>query len=108
VAGLANRHGWFAQSRSEAGGGIAHIDLAQGRRRLWALPEGDGISEPVFVPRGESEGDGWILAVAWRGEEAASDLVVLDALSVADGPVATVRLPNRVPVGFHGAWVPAA
>ena len=57
------------------------------------------MSEPVVVPRGSAEGDGWLLAVAWRAREEASD--------VARGPVATVRLPQRVPFGFHGNWLGA-
>ena len=35
-----------------------------------------------------------------------SDLVVLDAHDFAGGPVATVQLPARVPLGFHGNWIP--
>ncbi len=71
---------------------------------------GDAVSEPVFVPRhpGAGEGDGWLLVVAWRGEERRSDLLVFDTGGIADGPVATVRLSHRVPFGFHGNWVPAA
>jgi len=30
---------------------------------------------------------------------------VLDARAPADPPLATVRLPQRVPFGFHGNWV---
>ena len=46
----------------------------------------------------------------WRGggREAASDLVVLEARDVARGPVCSVRLPQRVPFGFHGTWLAAA
>ncbi len=108
LAGRRNRHGWLAANASDQGGAaIAHLDLAHGARRLWSVPKGDMVSEPVFVPRGDEEGDGWLLAIAWRAREAASDLVVLDARSVTDGPVASVRLPNRVPFGFHGNWIAA-
>jgi len=34
-----------------------------------------------------------------------SDLVVLNAAEIASEPVATVRLPQRVPFGFHGNWI---
>jgi carotenoid cleavage dioxygenase len=33
---------------------------------------------------------------------------VLDATDVAAGPVASVRLPQRVPYGFHAAWLPGS
>ena len=38
----------------------------------------------------------------------ASQLVIIDATDVAAGPVARIELPQRVPYGFHAAWVPSA
>jgi carotenoid cleavage dioxygenase len=63
----------------------------------------------VFIPRSESaaEGDGWLVAVVYRGAEDRSDFVVYDAQDVAAGPIATAKLPRRVPFGFHGNWRPA-
>ena len=108
-AGLRNRHGTIV-ARSESDGmpdTIAWFDLAAGRRTLYTLPAGDAASEPVFVPRGPdaAEGDGWLLAVAWRGAEHRSDLIVLDTQGVDRGPIATVQLAHRVPFGFHGNFV---
>ena len=37
-----------------------------------------------------------------------SDLVILHAQDFTGEPVATVHLPQRVPFGFHGNWVPDA
>jgi len=31
---------------------------------------------------------------------------VLDARDVGAGPICRVRLPVRVPIGFHAAWIP--
>ncbi|HEY5829957.1 MAG: carotenoid oxygenase family protein [Hyphomicrobiaceae bacterium] len=113
-AGLANRHSWFAAVSTRAIDGmfnsIAHVDNTTGRRKLYELPKGDAISEPVFVSRTADapEGDGWLLATVWRAAENRSDLVVLDATEVERGPVATVQLASRVPFGLHGNWMPAA
>lgn len=108
-AGLPYRHGWFAAHSNPSGDvrfdAIAHVDHAGGRRTLHVLAKGDATSEPVFVPRSEQEGDGWLLAVVYRSGEARSDLVVLDALDLEAGPVAIAALPRRVPFGFHGNWV---
>lgn len=112
-SGLANRHGWYAAGRPGLLDGsydtVAHMDFATGRRAVHLLPEGDATSEPVFVPRrpGAAEGDGWLLAVAWRAAVGRSDLLVFEATGVEHGPVATVELPVRVPFGLHGNWVPA-
>jgi carotenoid cleavage dioxygenase len=63
----------------------------------------------VFVPRAPdaAEGEGWLLATAYRAADCRSDLIVFDAQSLPDGPIATVQLSHRVPSGFHGSWVPA-
>ena len=89
---------------------ITHIDLDSGQQQVWDAGFGSGVSEPVFVERSKQagEGAGWLLATVYEPERHTSSLVVLDAMAVADGPVATVRLDHRVPFGFHGSWRPAA
>jgi carotenoid cleavage dioxygenase len=109
-AGLRNRHGWYAGANPANGGddlnGIVHRDGDAGRRNIHWLPDGDITSEPVFAARGEVEGDGWVLAVVWRARSGTSELLVFEARDVERGPVATVELPQRVPFGFHGNFVP--
>jgi carotenoid cleavage dioxygenase-like enzyme len=112
-AGLAYRHGWYACQREAFHGagneGLAHHDAVTGHRTLHYLPPGDRVSEPVFLPRAPdaAEGEGWLLATAYRAADCRSDLIVFDAQSLPDGPIATVQLSHRVPSGFHGSWVPA-
>ncbi len=110
--GLVNRFGTFVGKRRGEGGldTIVWLDLIAGRRAAFTLPDGDGVSEAVFVPRhaGAPEGDGWLLSVAWRNAMRCSELLVLDTDAIDRGPVATVRLPHRVPFGFHGNWMSAA
>ena len=85
---------------------LARIDVQAGTRVDWHGGDGAYIGEPVFVPRpgGSAEGDGWLLALRWDSLANVSDLLILDAAQLADGPVATVRMPERVPGGFHCHW----
>jgi carotenoid cleavage dioxygenase len=66
--------------------------------------------EAVFVPRpgAKAEDDGWAILFVYDRSRDASDLVILDAMRFEDEPVATIRIPHRVPVGIHGDWVPAS
>jgi carotenoid cleavage dioxygenase-like enzyme len=88
--------------------GVVHLDLKTGRTAEWEAPEGDVLSEAVFVPRAPDapEGEGWLLAVQYVARENRSDLMVFDAQDVARGPTARAMLSHRVPAGFHGSWLP--
>jgi len=108
-AGLPYRHGWFAAATRDKNAigfdSIAHVDFATGARNVYAFAAGDVPGEPVFVPRGIEEGDGWILSVVYRGQEDRSDVCVFEARDIARGPIGLAGLPRRVPFGFHGNWV---
>ena len=113
-AGLPHRYDYFATTAGEQGRAavfdeLARYDFARGVKQLYRLPAGDFVSEPVFVPRTPDapEGQGYLLAVAYRGAEARSDLLILDAEQISAGPLAVAHLETRVPFGFHGNWMPA-
>jgi len=74
------------------------------------LSRSGGASEAVFVPRyaEAAEDDGWVLSIVYDADRDASDLVVLNAADFTGEPEAVVHLPQRVPFGFHGNWVPDA
>jgi carotenoid cleavage dioxygenase-like enzyme len=109
-AGLAYRHGWFAANCARSGDfrfdSLAHIDHRTGKRAVFRFPAGDLPGEPVFVPRAAdaADGDGWVIALVYRGAEDRSDFLVFDALALKAGPIATAKLARRVPFGFHGNW----
>ncbi|NYD49761.1 carotenoid cleavage dioxygenase-like enzyme [Actinomadura luteofluorescens] len=71
-----------------------------------AFGEDAHAGEAVFVPAegARAEDEGWLLSIVTRGS--ASELLVLDAADLS--PAASVRLPRRVPAGFHGSWIPDA
>jgi carotenoid cleavage dioxygenase len=84
------------------------FDHATGRSTSWHTDPASGLQECQFVPRRPDapEGDGWLIGLCNRYAEMRTDLLVLDALRLAEGPVATVRLPFRLRNGVHGTWVP--
>ena len=90
--------------------GFVKYDLDRGRSEAVAWGPGLIGGETWFAPRpgGTDDDDGWVLAFVTDRADDRSELWVLDAREVSAGPVARVRLPRRVPVGFHATWVPSA
>ncbi len=87
--------------------GIAKYDLDKGSAVTYHPGEGYWFSEAPFAPRDNprSEDDGYLVGFVWNGREDRSEVWVLDAQHLADGPLARVILPQRVPNGFHSTWV---
>lgn len=82
-------------------------DLARGTRVAFNAGVGRHPGELTFVPDDERpRDDGWLLGFVHDDGRGTDDLVVLDARRPDLGPVATVRLPRRVPFGWHGSWRP--
>jgi carotenoid cleavage dioxygenase-like enzyme len=88
---------------------VRKYDLERGTTETRRYGAGNGVGEPLFVPRtpGADEDDGWVLVLLYDQTRNASRFDVLDARAITDDPVATVWLPHRVPYGFHGNWVGA-
>jgi carotenoid cleavage dioxygenase-like enzyme len=111
LVGRPHRYGYAMSWRlGEVAGGIYKHDVVAGTSEAWDPGPTRWAGEAVFVPRDGATGedDGWLLTYVYDAAEATSDLVVLAADDLASGPVASVHLPQRVPAGFHGNWVPAA
>jgi carotenoid cleavage dioxygenase len=112
--GRKHRYGYAAveperRSSMPAWSGIRCYDLERGTSVTRSFGPASGAGEPLFVPRagGVAEDDGYVIALVYDGTRNASDLWVLDARDLAGEPIARVRLPHRVPYGFHGNWVAA-
>ena len=60
------------------------------------------------MPRedGAGESDGWLLLLVHSAETGTSALHILNADDVEGEAQAVIDLPQRVPAGFHGNWVP--
>jgi carotenoid cleavage dioxygenase len=114
--GRKHRYGYAAVQVEPTGrnlptwSGIRRYDVERGSFATHEFGAQSGAGEPLFVPRagGTAEDDGYVIVLVYDGARNASDFHVLDARDVAAAPIATVRLPHRVPYGFHGNWVPAS
>ena len=115
-----NRHSWMGCMNPALGpvppfgpmgppfNSIVHRDDETGLQTGYFVGEDAAPEEPVFVPKGPDadEGEGWLLSLVGRRRENRNDMIILDALDVAAGPVATIKFPFRIRYGFHGTWVP--
>jgi carotenoid cleavage dioxygenase len=96
--------GWFTFE------GVIKHDVTTGVMETYRFPAGTYCSETVFAPRprATSEDDGYLLTYTSDIVNDESHCVVLDAQNPADGPIARVRLPERICSGTHAYWADAA
>jgi carotenoid cleavage dioxygenase-like enzyme len=110
--GLKHRYGYMAgstEARFDGGpvfNAIFKYDQQTGRQETHDFGR-SGCGEAVFVPKRTraAEDEGYLMAFVYDAARDASDLVILDAQNVASEPLARIRIPRRVPYGFHGNWV---
>ncbi len=113
LLGLPQRYGYASATLdgplSLSFNGIVRYDLDGGSELHYHFGEGVAIGEAVFAPdtEGSAENDGWLMVYATDLATLTTDLCIIDARDMAAGPVARVHLPQRVPAGFHGNWMPA-
>jgi carotenoid cleavage dioxygenase-like enzyme len=83
-------------------------DVENGTTAAHEYGVGRNGAEPLFVPKdGEiAEDADWRLSVVYDATTDQSELCILDAQDITGPEVARIHLPQRVPFGFHGNWVP--
>lgn len=89
-------------------GALIRYDLERDSASEHRFGDGGAPGEAIFAPAsGQSdESAGWYLTYVYDPARDGSDLVVIDASDFEGAPVARIRLPRRVPHGFHGNWIP--
>lgn len=112
VVGRRHRYGYSSHFGIDdtgiAFGGLLKHDLSTGAVATRSFGPGTHAGEAVFAPASGTAGEdeGWVLSVVYDEARNGSDLLILDATDFAGPEVARVRLPQRVPFGFHGWWLP--
>ena len=89
--------------------GLVKYNNETGQRSQWDYGPGVFGSEAVFAPkpgadRNSVEDDGYVLTLVTDSTDWQSHCLVFDATAIESGPVARVRMPHRVPFGFHATW----
>ncbi|MEV4600653.1 carotenoid oxygenase family protein [Amycolatopsis sp. NPDC049253] len=106
--GRAHRYGYAVavDGLSNLTGAVYKHDLRAGTAQRHGFGPGRVPGEFVFVPSrvDAAEDEGVLMGFVFDAATQRSDLTLLDAGTLE--PVAAVHLPDRVPHGFHGNWVP--
>ncbi|HET6501723.1 MAG TPA: carotenoid oxygenase family protein [Amycolatopsis sp.] len=106
LTGHRHRYGYFS-GRSDGDSQLLKQDLDRGTSESFAYGSGRFGMEAVFVPRSASaaEDDGWLMTYVSDLPAGSAEVVILHAQDLAAGPVATIHIPHRIPLGFHGNWI---
>ncbi|KAG8364802.1 hypothetical protein BUALT_Bualt18G0036600 [Buddleja alternifolia] len=88
--------------------GFAKVDLFTGEVNKFFYGDEKFGGEPLFFPRdvnSENEDDGYVLAFVHDEKAWKSELQIVNAMTMK--LEASVKLPSRVPYGFHGTFITA-
>ncbi|WP_337658468.1 carotenoid oxygenase family protein [Sphingorhabdus sp. Alg231-15] len=111
--GLPSRYGYLMEMDGEGnpeeptyGKALLKYDLQSGACKSHELGASVRGGEPTFVQTGTDEDDGYAMTFVHDEATDQSSFVILDCKNFDAEPVATIRLPDRVPYGAHGNWIP--
>lgn len=86
---------------------LRRYDLSSGSSEVHEFGPGVFGSEPAFAPTGAREDEGWVVTFT-SDLSGNSEVRIIDPRNFAAPPVARIKLPQRVPAGFHGTWAKAS
>lgn len=86
---------------------LRKYDLLTGRYEQHDFGQGVYGSEPAFAPSGEREDDGWVITFT-TDHLGNSEARIIDPANFSGAPVARIKIPQRIPAGFHGTWAKAS
>ncbi len=110
VRGQPHRHVWGIGWPEAAAflGQPVHVDLQTGCVDAAPMGPEEYASECALAPKAgaQSEADAYLLTVVLNAPQQRSELRIYDAGNLAADAICRQALPQVVPHGFHGNWVP--
>ncbi|CAL0302912.1 unnamed protein product [Lupinus luteus] len=89
---------------------VVKLDLVNDSVQTWTVGSRRFIGEPIFVPKGHDEDDGYLLVVEYAVSMQRCYLVILNPKRIgsSNSVVARLEIPRHLnfPLGFHGFWAP--
>jgi carotenoid cleavage dioxygenase-like enzyme len=88
--------------------GFVQHDTVTGDVKRCELPDQVVASETVMAPAvgSQAENDGYVLTMVSDFKNDYSECLVFDARDIESGPIARLRLPERISSGTHATWAP--
>jgi carotenoid cleavage oxygenase len=109
LVGKRHRYGYAPAIGEGASGGneLLKHDFVGGDTKSRSFGTEKALGEFVFHPSSPNaaEDDGVLMGYVYDRSADRSELAILDAQTLEN--VASIKLPHRVPAGFHGNWVPS-
>jgi carotenoid cleavage dioxygenase len=108
LTGRRHRYGYAPGFEDAAGtGNLYKHDFIGGNTKVRSFGPEKSLGEFVFHPSSDdsAEDDGVLMGYLYDRPSDRSELAILDAQTLQD--IARIKLPHRVPAGFHGNWVPS-
>ncbi len=93
-----------AQAYADLSDAIVRFDLQRSEVTKLGFGEGHVVSEPVFIPSDDTEGEGWLMSVNYDALNDRSYLAIVRASRTME-LVATLSLSAPLPMSLHGLWV---
>jgi carotenoid cleavage dioxygenase len=108
LLGMRHRYGPAFGEGVESDGALLKHDFHGGDTQVRSFGAEKSLGEFVFHPSsaGAAEDDGVLMGYIYDRATDRSELAILDAQTLQD--IASIKLPHRVPAGFHGNWVSSA
>ncbi len=102
-------HGSLAPTQTQLFDGVLKYDLEKGTHQRYMFAQNHHGTEPAFAPKidARDEDDGYVITHVNNIADLTTETIILDAKDITQGPIARVKIPQRIPMGFHGTWANA-
>ncbi|MEM9620591.1 MAG: carotenoid oxygenase family protein [Pseudomonadota bacterium] len=100
---METKPGWFVFDA------LTRLDVTTGEKQRYTFPDGVVASESPMAPRiaGGGEDDGYVITYTSDLNRNESHAEIFTAQDISLGPVARIKLPERICAGTHSYWADA-